>query len=146
MLCTNSDGGARGNPGPGAIGVVVRDGERILTKYSAFIGRQVTNNIAEYEALIKALELAADFKDKELTCFLDSELVVKQLLGKYKVKNPKLIPLFLKVQKLQENFDKIIYKHVSRWDKFQRLADEILNDELAKRGFYKKTYYKKKRN
>ncbi len=144
MLYTNSDGGARNNPGPGAIGIIVRDEKTILTKYSAYIGAQVTNNIAEYEALIKALELASKFKDKELTCFLDSELVVKQLLGEYRVKNQTLLKLFQKVQKLQDKFDKIIYEHVSRWDKYQQIADELLNDELNKRGFYKKSYYRKK--
>jgi len=138
MIYTNSDGGCRGNPGPGAIGVVIRKDGQILTKYSEFIGRRVTNNIAEYEALIKALEIAADFTKDEVTCVLDSELIVKQLLGKYRVKNPKLLELFLKVQKLQERFKKIRYKHVSRWDKFQQIADEILNDELEKRGFKKK--------
>ncbi len=132
MIFTNSDGGARGNPGPGAIGVIVRKNGEILTKYSAKIGKFVTNNVAEYEALIKALELASKHTDKEVTCFLDSELVVKQLLGKYRVKNPKLLELFLKVQKLQEKFEKIIYRHVSRWDKFQQIADELLNEELDK--------------
>jgi len=130
MIFTNSDGGARGNPGLGGIGVIVREDEKILTKYSAKIGKFVTNNIAEYEALIKALELASKFTNDELTCVLDSELVVNQLLGKYKVKHPNLIPLFLKVQKLQDNFKKIKYVHVSREDKFQVLADELLNDEL----------------
>jgi len=93
MIFTNSDGGCRGNPGPGAIGVIVRTNKTILTKYSAFIGRQVTNNIADYEALIKALELAPQF-GKELTCYLDSELLVNQLLGRYKVRNHRLLPLF----------------------------------------------------
>jgi ribonuclease HI len=132
MIYTNSDGGARGNPGPGAIGVIVRRDGEILNQYSAKIGKFVTNNIAEYEALIKALELACKFDD-EVTCILDSELVVKQLLGEYKVKNPHLIPLFLKVQKLQENFKKIKYQHVSREDKFQILADELLNEELDRK-------------
>jgi ribonuclease HI len=132
MIYTNSDGGARGNPGPGAIGVIVRKDEEILTQYSARIGKFVTNNVAEYEALIKALELASKFSD-EITCVLDSELVVKQLLGEYKVKNANLIPLFLKVQKLQENFKKIKYVHVSREDKFQILADELLNNELDRK-------------
>ena len=137
MIYTNSDGGARGNPGPGAIGVIVRDDEKILTKYSAKIGKLVTNNVAEYEALIKALELASKFTDKEITCLLDSELVVKQLLGEYRVRNKRLLLLFLKVQKLQENFEKIKYKHVSRWDKYQRVVDELLNAELD-RGFERK--------
>jgi ribonuclease HI len=133
MIYTNSDGGARGNPGPGAIGIIIREDEKILTRYSAFIGKFVTNNIAEYEALIKALELASRYTQDELTCFLDSELVVKQLLGEYKVKDPKLLPLFLKVQKLQENFRKIKYQHVSSWDKFQQVVDGLLNEEMDKK-------------
>jgi len=133
MIYTNSDGGARGNPGPGAIGVIVRENEKILTKYSARIGKLVTNNVAEYEALIKALELASKFTNDELTCFLDSELVVNQLLGEYRVKNERLLPLFLKVQKLQENFKKIKYQHVSRWDKFQQIVDGLLNEEMDRR-------------
>ncbi|MAG11007.1 ribonuclease H [Candidatus Pacearchaeota archaeon] len=141
MIYTSSDGGCRGNPGPGAIGVLVRKDKTILTKYSAFIGRQITNNIAEYEALIKALEMASKF-GKKITCCLDSELVVNQLFGKYKVKNPRLLPLFLKVQKLQENFDLIRYRYVRRENYYQRIADELLNRELTKRGFYKKKFVK----
>ena len=129
VIKTNSDGGARGNPGPGAIGVIVRDEGKILTKYSAKIGENVTNNIAEYEALIKALELAAQHTE-ELTCFLDSQLVVKQLMGEYSVKTPHIMELFLRVQKLQEKYKKIKYVHVSRWDKFQQIADQLLNEEL----------------
>jgi len=129
MIYTNSDGGARGNPGPGAIGVLIREDENILTMYSQKIGDFVTNNIAEYQALIKALELA-EKHTKEVTCVLDSELIVKQLLGEYQVRNPRLLELFLKVQKLQENFDKIKYVHVSRWDKFQQMVDALLKEEL----------------
>ena len=134
MIFTNSDGGARGNPGPGAIGVVIRKNGEILMKHAEKIGDNVTNNMAEYEALIKALELAAKHTENEITCQLDSELIVKQLLGKYRVRNPRLLPLFLKVQKLQENFKKIKYEHVSRWNDFQQIADEILNEELDKHG------------
>ena len=133
MICTNSDGGARGNPGPGAIGIIVRKNGKILTKYSTNIGKFVTNNFAEYTALIKALELASKYTNKEVTCFLDSELVVKQLLGEYRVRNKKLLKLFLEVQKLQEKFDKITYKHVSRWNKFQQIVDGLLNEELDRR-------------
>jgi len=133
MIYTNSDGGSRGNPGPGAIGVIVRRDGKILTKYSAKIGKNVTNNIAEYEALISALKLASKCTKNEITCYLDSELIVKQLLGKYRVKNQKLLELFLKVQKLQENFTKIRYLHVSRWNKFQRIADELVNEELDRK-------------
>jgi ribonuclease HI len=131
MIFTNSDGGSKGNPGPGAIGVIVREDEKILTQYSAKIGES-TSNIAEYHALIKALELASKFTNKELTCVLDSELVVKQLLGEYRVQNAKLLSLFIKVQKLQEHFEKITYKHVSREDKFQKVVDKLLNDEMKR--------------
>lgn len=141
MIYTNSDGGARGNPGPGAIGVVVRRDGEILTKYSEFLGERVTNNVAEYWGLIRALELASKFTKDEVTCILDSELVVKQLLGEYKVKHPALKELFLKVQKLQDKFNKIRYLHVSRWNRFQKLADELLNQELDQKG-YKKRFYK----
>jgi ribonuclease HI len=133
MIYTNSDGGSRGNPGLGAIGIIVRQDGKILTKYSAKLGNNITNNVAEYEALIKALELAGRHTKGEITCFLDSELVVKQLLGEYRVRKPELLKLFLKVQKLQEHFKSIKYRHVSRWDKFQKIVDELLNDELDKR-------------
>tara|TARA_B100000315_G_C14371198_1_gene493029 strand:+ start:389 stop:784 length:396 start_codon:yes stop_codon:yes gene_type:complete len=131
MFYTNSDGGSRGNPGPGAIGVLLRNNESIIELYGEKIG-SVTNNVAEYRALIKALELALKYKKKELTCMLDSELIVKQLLGEYRVKNKKLMQLFLRVQKLQENFKKIKYLHVKRNDPFQQIVDALLNMELDK--------------
>jgi ribonuclease HI len=129
MIQTNSDGGARGNPGEGAIGVLVRDDDKILEMYSKKIGN-VTNNISEYKALIKALQLAKKYTKEEVTCFLDSELVVNQLLGKYRVKNKSLLQLFLEVQKLQNNFKKIKYVHVKRMDKYQQMADSLLNIKL----------------
>ena len=138
MIYTNSDGGARGNPGPGAIGVIIRKDGKIITKDSKFLGQRVTNNVAEYEALIKALEMASKHTEDKITCILDSNLVVKQLLGEYHVKNPKLLELFLKVQKLQEKFNEIKYLHASRWDKFQQIADELVNKELDKRGYKRK--------
>ncbi len=144
MICTNSDGGARGNPGPGAVAAIVRKQGNILTKSSKFIGENTTNNVAEYEGLILALELASHVTKNELTCFLDSELVVKQLLGEYKVKNERILPLFLKVQKLQENFKKIKYIHVPRTDKFQKIVDEILNEELDNQGYRKQRFIRKK--
>ena len=144
MIYTNSDGGSRGNPGPGACAVIVRREGDILTKASKFLGERTTNNIAEYEGLILALELASKVTKEELTCILDSELVVKQLLGEYKVKDSKLIPLFLKVQKLQENFKMVRYLYVSRWNNFQMLADELVNEELNSKGYFKTIFKKKK--
>ena len=132
MIHTNSDGGSRGNPGPGAIGVIIRNDDEIIKSHSEKIGT-CTNNIAEYLALIKALELASDYTKDELTAVLDSELVVKQLSGEYKVKNEKLIPLFMKVRKLQDNFKRVNYFHVFREDKYQKIVDRLLNKELDKR-------------
>ena len=80
--------------------------------------------------MIKALEIASKFTSDEVTCLLDSELVVRQLLGEYRVLNPRLTPLFLKVQELQEKFKKVVYRHISREDKFQIMVDEMLNVEL----------------
>ncbi|MDE1848933.1 MAG: ribonuclease HI family protein [Nanoarchaeota archaeon] len=131
MIFTNSDGGSRGNPGPAAIGIIIRKDEEILTKHSEIIN-DCTNNVAEYKALIKALEMALKFTTDEVTCVLDSELLVKQLLGEYQVKSKNLIPLFMQVQKLQDRFNKIKYVHVSRWDKFQKVVDHLLNKELDK--------------
>ena len=90
MIYTNSDGGARGNPGPGAIGVIVREEEKIIQEYSELLKGNVTNNVAEYTGLIRALEIASKYTQREIVCVLDSELVVKQLLGEYQVRNPKL--------------------------------------------------------
>ena len=132
MIYTNSDGGARGNPGPGAIGVLIRRDDNILEMYAEKIGN-VTNNVSEYKALIKALELAMKHTKDEVTCVMDSELVVKQLMGEYKVHNSELLKLFREVQKLQENFKKISYVHVSRWNKFQQMVDNLLNMELDDR-------------
>jgi len=130
MIYTNSDGGARGNPGPGAIGVIVREDNNILLEYSEKIPGKVTNNYAEYIGLIRALQLAQKYTTKELVCIMDSELVVKQLLGEYRVKDQRLMKLFLKVQELQNNFEKITYQHVKRKNKFQTHADYLLNKEL----------------
>jgi len=133
MIIINSDGGARGNPGPAAIGIVFRNEKNeIIGKYSQMLRGRLTNNVAEYLGLIKALELAKEYEYNEITCCMDSELIIKQLLGEYRVKNPMLLELFLKVQKLQENFDKIVYKYVKRKDPYQKTADYLLNQELNK--------------
>lgn len=131
MIYTNSDGGSRGNPGEASIGILIRKDEKILTTYSEYIGK-TTNNVAEYKALIKAMEIALNY-GKEIVCILDSELVVKQLLGEYQVKDKKLIPLFLKIQELQEKFNSVEYHHVKREDLYQKIVDSLVNEELDKR-------------
>ena len=138
MIYTNSDGGARGNPGPGAIGFVIREGDKVLEEHAEILKGKVTNNVAEYEGLIKALEIASKYTQGEITCILDSELVIKQLLGEYRVKNPKLLELFLEVQKVQNRFDKITYVHIKRGDRWQTHADWLLNKKLDEKFGKKK--------
>jgi len=130
MIFTNSDGGARGNPGPAGIGLIVRNEDKIIEEYSEVLKKPTTNNVAEYTALIRALEVASKHTQGEITCILDSELVVKQLLGEYSVKNSALMKLFLEVQKVQNRFDKITYKHVKRTDQYQKYVDYLLNQKL----------------
>jgi len=130
MIYTNSDGGSRGNPGNGAIGLIVRDEDKILEEHGEILKGEVTNNVAEYQGLIRALEIASKHTQEEVVCILDSELIVNQLLGKYIVRNPTLLKLFLQVQKLQNRFDKITYKHVKRDDKYQKYVDYVLNKKL----------------
>ena len=120
-----TDGGARGNPGPAGIGAVIYDQEKnVIAEISEYIGI-TTNNQAEYKALIAALKKAKELKAEELDCYLDSELVVKQLKREYKVKNPDLAPLFLEIHNLSLSFKKITYTHVRR--ELNKEADKLAN-------------------
>lgn len=122
-----SDGGARGNPGPSGIGVVVcSDKGSILYEHQEFTGVK-TNNQAEYTALIKALEIARDYKAKNVKCYMDSELLVKQLNGEYKVRNPVLRGLFQKARTLEKGFKGITYNHVPRTNEKIQIADRLVN-------------------
>lgn len=127
-LVINTDGGSRGNPGPGAIGVVIKSAEGTLLKeFGRFIGH-VTNNQAEYQALIEALQEATELNAKEIEFNLDSELVVKQINGEYKVKDEKMKGYYTKVKSLEGNFEKVIYKHVYR--EKNKEADSLVNQAL----------------
>ena len=127
-----TDGGARGNPGPAGIGVVVYSG-KIIKEISKYIG-EATNNQAEYAALIEALNYIIeniDTEGKEIEFMLDSELVVQQLNGKYKVKNEGLKPLYDDVQTLLLDLNqKPTFTHVRR-EKNQE-ADKLVNFALDK--------------
>ena len=130
-IIINCDGGARGNPGPAAIGVVVRDEKKVLEIYKEKIGA-TTNNVAEYHALIKALELARKYSKDEVVVIMDSELVIKQMSGEYKVRSEHLLPLFNKVKSLEKIYNKVTYEHVFRTDHHQTMADKLVNDALDK--------------
>lgn len=120
-----TDGGSRGNPGPSATGVVILDLEdNVVKKSSQYLG-VTTNNQAEYQALKEGLELAGTIGIKELAVYMDSELIVKQINGIYKIKNPDLLPVYKDVKSLAENFQKISFTHVPR--ALNKLADEMVN-------------------
>jgi ribonuclease HI len=129
-LYLHSDGGSRGNPGNAGIGIVISktDGS-VLYEYKSYIGR-TTNNQAEYTALTKALELARGYGTKRVICFLDSELVVKQLNGEYRVRNRKLIPLFQRVRAMEKSFETVKYRHVRREDEKIQIADRLVNEAI----------------
>ncbi len=123
-----TDGGARGNPGPAGIGAVIYDADKkLVAEISEYLG-VATNNQAEYRALIAALQKAAALKAEELDCYLDSELVVKQLKREYKVKNKDLAPLFLTIHNLSLNFKKISYTHIPR--ERNQEADRLANEAM----------------
>lgn len=123
-----TDGGARGNPGPAGIGAVIYDhNKKVIAEISEFLG-VTTNNQAEYRALIAAFKKAHELGAVELDCYLDSELVVKQLKHEYKVKNKDLAPLFLMIYNLSLNFKKISYTHIPREQNKQ--ADRLANEAM----------------
>jgi ribonuclease HI len=127
-VVVNVDGGARGNPGPAAIGVVVRDGNgELLEKLGEKIGT-ATNNVAEYRALLKGIELAAAHGATDLELIGDSELVVRQVEGRYKVKNAGMKELHAEVKKALRDFDSWSIRHVRRAENAD--ADRLVNEAL----------------
>ena len=125
-----TDGGARGNPGPAAVGVLIRneDGDMLL-EHGETIGR-ATNNVAEYRALLKGLQCAKEVGATIIECFLDSELVVKQLSGEFKVKNANMRKLYNEVRYQEKKFREVTYTHVRREQKDMRIADQLVNFAL----------------
>jgi ribonuclease HI len=121
-----TDGGARGNPGPAGIGAVLStsDDKKL---YKEYIG-EATNNQAEYKALILGLTKAKELGVSEINCYLDSELVVKQVNREYKVKNEGIAPLFIQVWNLSQQFKKATFKHVFRAD--NKEADALVNEAI----------------
>ena len=121
-----SDGGARGNPGPSASAAFVFDGKSndLLKLDAKFIGN-ATNNQAEYEGLFLGLKMAAKLGAKSVVCCLDSELVVKQLKGEYKVKDSKMKEAKKGIDELIETFEKVEFKHIPREE--NSFADSLVN-------------------
>jgi ribonuclease HI len=130
----NIDGGSRGNPGPASYGVVIRNerGE-IVAKLKKYIGR-MTNNVAEYYGLIAALDYAQSHGVRALRVESDSELLVRQMRGHYKVKSPDLRPLFERAKKMSQTFESFRIDHVYREQNAEAdaLANEALDDTSGK--------------
>ena len=126
------DGGARGNPGPAAIGVVISrpDGE-VLEEVAERIG-VATNNVAEYRALLKGLERARALDAREVEIVNDSELVARQLTGAYKVKHPAMKPLYADAIAALREFDRWRIRSVPRAENAR--ADELVNQALDADG------------
>ncbi len=129
------DGGARGNPGPSALGAIfLNEKKEIIKKYSEYLGDELTNNQAEYEALIfsfkkiKALFGKKKIKNIELEVNSDSELLIKQMKGEYKIKEPKIQSLFLRAWNLKLDFKKVKFKLVPRQE--NKTADKLVNQAL----------------
>jgi ribonuclease HI len=128
----NIDGGARGNPGPAAYGVVVRDARgEIIAELSDYLGIQ-TNNYAEYSGLLAALDFAVREKHSSLKVLSDSELLVRQMQGRYKVKSPGLIDLYDRARSLVRKLDHFSIDHVLRH--YNKEADALVNQVLDSRG------------
>ena len=128
-----TDGGARGNPGPAAYGFVLEDEEgAVLEARGEAIGI-ATNNVAEYSALIAGLRRAGDLGVDELEVVSDSELMVKQMMGEYRVKNEALRDLHDEASRLERRLGRVRYRAVRR--EHNELADRLVNDALdAQKG------------
>ncbi len=127
---TYSDGGARGNPGPAAIGAVLCDANDAVIYETAECIGTATNNQAEYRAMTLALELARARGATELVCHADSELLVFQLQGRYRIKDLKLKALAEKVKSLASQFDRITFRQIPRESRLIARADKLLNQAL----------------
>jgi ribonuclease HI len=124
----NVDGGARGNPGPAAIGVVLRDADgEVVAERGERIGR-ATNNVAEYRALLAGIELASAHGAEELELIGDSELVVRQVEGRYKVKDATMRELHAEVKRALAGFGNWSIRHVRREQNAD--ADRLVNAAL----------------
>jgi ribonuclease HI len=125
------DGACRGNPGPMGIGVVLLENGKKVKEISKQLGKG-TNNIAEWSALIEGMKMAQAHGCRELEVRGDSQLIIRQITGQYRVKSENLIPLYNEARKLSGNFEKIIFKWVKRDD--NAITDALSNRALDVRN------------
>jgi len=128
-----ADGACSGNPGPGAIGVVVLDENNQEVRTCRECIGETTNNRAEYKAVIRGLELAAGICRRKVTCFSDSELLVKQLNKTWRIRNKELLKLNIEVNERANLFDEVIFQHINRNNQYIIKADKLTKDALAGR-------------
>jgi ribonuclease HI len=140
----HTDGGARGNPGPAALGVVIANEKgEILKEYGEYTG-ETTNNVAEYSAAIFALKKIKSLwgktnaKKSRVVAYADSELLVKQMTGQYKVEHPEIQKLFLELWNLTLDFARVEFKAVPR--EKNKAADRLVNETLDAKGYTKQLF------
>jgi ribonuclease HI len=127
----HTDGGARGNPGPAAIGVVIKQGAKVIERIARCIGA-TTNNQAEYQAVHAALQYVHQHGSASVDLYADSELVVKQLRGEYKVKNKELAPWYIKIISLANQIGQVKYHCIRREE--NAAADALVNEALDRQA------------
>jgi ribonuclease HI len=123
----NIDGGSRGNPGPAGYGVRIAQADGTIVELKEFLG-SCTNNVAEYNGLLAALRWAAEHRVAPLVVRSDSELLVKQMRGEYRVKNPGLQPLYEEARSLIRRIGRVTFEHVRR--EFNKDADRLANEAM----------------
>ena len=128
-LVIYSDGGSRGNPGKSAYAIVVTKDDTVIHEHSEFLGIN-TNNYAEYRGLIAAISKALELKENDVEFVMDSELVIKQMRGEYKVKSPNIRNLHEDAKALSSLIPNVKFTHVRRENRFVSRADALLNAEM----------------
>ena len=123
----NIDGGSRGNPGPAGYGVHIEQADGTIIELKEFLG-SCTNNVAEYNGLLAALRWAADHQVSPLLVRSDSELLIKQMRGEYRVKNPGLLPLYEESRSLVRRIGRVTFEHIRR--EFNTDADRLANEAM----------------
>lgn len=127
------DGASKGNPGESGIGVIILSGGEVIKNISNYIGK-ATNNVAEYTALIYALEEALILKADDISIRTDSQLLYRQIMKEYKVRHPDILKLYNQATRLMAGFKKVLIKHIPREDNFgaDKLANQAVKQALKK--------------
>jgi ribonuclease HI len=127
------DGASHGNPGPSAAGIVIYDeNKKLIRQFGYYLGK-LTNNLAEYMAVTLALAALSECGAKSATIYSDSELLIRQLNGQYRVKNERLIPLYLQIKFFLRSFKEVKFCHIGR--EHNKLADRLASRAITERGY-----------